>query len=74
MHLDEAWALPCAVAGVRQGLAFLGFPGVAGDGGSQARGEDPDRIAARRERAGQCPETQRGGRRLGCKGAGREGD
>ena len=74
MYLDEAGALPCVTAGVLGGSGFLGFPGVAGDGGCQARGEDPDRIAACGERTGQSPEAQRGGRRLGCKGTGRQSD
>ena len=74
MHLDEAGALPCVTAGVLGGSGFLGFSGVAGDGGRQARGEDPDRIAARRERACEGPEAQRCGRGLGCKGSGRQSD
>ena len=48
--------------------------GVAGDGGSQARREDPDPVSACGERAGERPKAQRGGRRLGRTGAGRESD
>ena len=68
MHLDEAGALP------RLDAAVCALAGVAGDGGSQARGEDPNPVSACGERAGERPEAQGGGRRLGCKGAGREGD
>ena len=67
-HLDEAGALP------RLAAAVYALTGVAGNGGSQARGEDPDPVSTRGERAGERPEAQRGGRRLGCKGAGRQSD